>query len=154
VYSLNNKENLAMTITATRPHHRDLIKSLGAWVTELVDDYPDYDEYDLLVAASTDAAGNQSTAVSDYRVLAPSLITDPNGNQSAAAFDALKPGAMWAHRRRIQTIFQDPYSSLDPRRKVGAADLGLRDRRSVSGRPALALNVTAPVPLMPFTSRL
>jgi RHS repeat-associated protein len=49
----------------------------------------DYDQYDLLVASSTDAAGNQSTAVSDYRVLAPSLITDPNGNQSAAAFDAL-----------------------------------------------------------------
>jgi RHS repeat-associated protein len=48
-----------------------------------------YDQYDLLIAASTDAAGNQSTAVADYRVLAPSLITDPNGNQSAAAFDAL-----------------------------------------------------------------
>ena len=36
-----------MTITANLPRHRDLIKSLGAWVTELVDDYPDYDEYDL-----------------------------------------------------------------------------------------------------------
>ncbi len=32
---------------------------------------------------------------------------------------ALKPGAMWPHRRRIQTIFQDPYSSMNPRLSSG-----------------------------------
>jgi peptide/nickel transport system ATP-binding protein/oligopeptide transport system ATP-binding protein len=32
---------------------------------------------------------------------------------------ALKPGAMWPHRKRIQTIFQDPYSSLNPRLPAG-----------------------------------
>jgi len=32
---------------------------------------------------------------------------------------ALKPGAMWSHRRRIQTIFQDPYSSMNPRLPSG-----------------------------------
>ena len=32
---------------------------------------------------------------------------------------ALKPGAMWSHRRRIQTIFQDPYSSMNPRLPAG-----------------------------------
>jgi peptide/nickel transport system ATP-binding protein/oligopeptide transport system ATP-binding protein len=32
---------------------------------------------------------------------------------------ALMPGAMWTHRRRIQTIFQDPYSSMNPRLPSG-----------------------------------
>jgi peptide/nickel transport system ATP-binding protein/oligopeptide transport system ATP-binding protein len=32
----------------------------------------------------------------------------------------LKPGEMWAHRRRIQTIFQDPYSSMNPRLTAGS----------------------------------
>jgi peptide/nickel transport system ATP-binding protein/oligopeptide transport system ATP-binding protein len=32
----------------------------------------------------------------------------------------LAPGAMWPHRKRIQTIFQDPYSSMNPRLPAGA----------------------------------
>jgi RHS repeat-associated protein len=49
------------------------------------------------------AFDNVTTATIDYRVLAPSMVTDPNGNRSAAAFDELgrvaatavmgKPGA-------------------------------------------------------------
>lgn len=45
--------------------------------------------YDLLVNDTKDAVGNTVVAANDYRVLQPNLITDPNGNRSEAAFDAL-----------------------------------------------------------------
>jgi hypothetical protein len=38
---------------------------------------------------TTDAVGNRATAVNDYRVLQPALLTDPNGDRAAASFDAL-----------------------------------------------------------------
>jgi RHS repeat-associated protein len=48
-----------------------------------------YDAYDLLITDTLDALGNRAQAVNDYRVLQPRLVTDPNGNRSEAAFDAL-----------------------------------------------------------------
>ncbi len=33
--------------------------------------------------------------------------------------DGLGRAQMWAHRRELQVVFQDPYSSLNPRMKVG-----------------------------------
>jgi hypothetical protein len=45
--------------------------------------------YDLFVTSTRDAVGNTATAVHDYRVLQPQLLTDPNGNQTAALFDVL-----------------------------------------------------------------
>lgn len=48
-----------------------------------------YDGYDLLVSKTQDAVGNTVTVKNDYRVLQPSLITDPNDNQSEVRFDAL-----------------------------------------------------------------
>ena len=48
-----------------------------------------YDKYDLSVASTTDAVGNVTTALADYRVLQSTLVTDPNGNRSQAVFDAL-----------------------------------------------------------------
>jgi RHS repeat-associated protein len=48
-----------------------------------------YDAYDLLPQSTIDAENNVTTAGNDYRVLAPHLITDPNGNRVEVAFDAL-----------------------------------------------------------------
>jgi RHS repeat-associated protein len=43
----------------------------------------------LLVVKTEDAAGNIMTVQNDYRLLQPRQVTDPNGNRSAVAFDAL-----------------------------------------------------------------
>jgi RHS repeat-associated protein len=44
----------------------------------------------LLLVETRDALGNRVTvSANDYRVLQPRLVTDPNGNQSEVAFDAL-----------------------------------------------------------------
>jgi RHS repeat-associated protein len=48
-----------------------------------------YDSYPLLLVRVQDPVQNVVTASNDYRVLQAALVTDPNGNQSAAAFDAL-----------------------------------------------------------------
>ena len=48
-----------------------------------------YDSDDLLVVQTTDAVANVASAVNDYRVLAPVLITDANGNQAAVSFNVL-----------------------------------------------------------------
>jgi RHS repeat-associated protein len=48
-----------------------------------------YDGYSLLLAQTADPLKNVTSAVNDYRTMQPSLITDSNGNQSQAAFDAL-----------------------------------------------------------------
>jgi hypothetical protein len=60
-----------------------------------------YDRYDLLVEQTRDALANTITvgerdsagsliaSGADYRVLQPRLITDPNGNRTAVAYDAM-----------------------------------------------------------------
>ena len=49
----------------------------------------DYDIHDLTMVETQDELGNIVISQNDYRVLQPSLITDPNGNRAAASFDAL-----------------------------------------------------------------
>lgn len=50
----------------------------------------DYDPpHYLLGTKRTDAVNNVISSVNDYRVLAPTILTDPNGNQAAVRFDAL-----------------------------------------------------------------
>src|SRR5262249_30107750 len=47
-----------------------------------------YDAPDLLLTETRDALGNTVRSENDYRVLQPSLVTDPNGNRSEVVFDA------------------------------------------------------------------
>jgi RHS repeat-associated protein len=49
----------------------------------------EYDTHDLMMARTTDPLENSVTARNDYRLLSPEMITDPNGNRSAVAFDVL-----------------------------------------------------------------
>ncbi|MEO1052978.1 MAG: SpvB/TcaC N-terminal domain-containing protein [Bacteroidota bacterium] len=48
-----------------------------------------YDAYHLLVNQAQDALGNVIQAQQDYRLLQPDLMTDPNLNRQAVAFDVL-----------------------------------------------------------------
>jgi RHS repeat-associated protein len=48
-----------------------------------------YDDHRLAARSVRDAVGNTTTVETDYRVLQPRLHTDPNGNRTEAAFDAL-----------------------------------------------------------------
>ena len=48
-----------------------------------------YEPFHLLVETTQDPLGNTIQAVNDYRVLAPSQITDPNLNRVQVQFDAL-----------------------------------------------------------------
>ena len=48
-----------------------------------------YDVHDLILVSTRDAAGNMTTSLPDYRVLAPKQVTDANRNRTAASFDAL-----------------------------------------------------------------
>lgn len=47
------------------------------------------DDHNLLMQETQDVLGNKILAESDYRVLQPALITDPNGNRAEATFDVL-----------------------------------------------------------------
>ncbi len=45
--------------------------------------------FNLMPVMTRDAAGNETRAELDYRVLQPKCLVDPNGNRSGARFDAL-----------------------------------------------------------------
>ena len=49
------------------------------------------------------------------------LIEPTSGRIRLGGVDVtgLSPSAMWEHRRRVQIVFQDPYSSLNPRLSAG-----------------------------------
>ncbi|MBV8199174.1 MAG: ABC transporter ATP-binding protein [Acidobacteria bacterium] len=91
------------------------------------------------------------------------LVEPTAGRVSFAGEDllALPPGELRRRRRRFQMIYQDPYDSLDPRQRIGAALAepllvhrlvdgneggGLRRRRRAARRRALGLLATVGLP--------
>ena len=66
-----------------------------------------YDGYDLSPTQIVDAVQNVVAAKADYRVLQPALLTDPNGNSSAVAFDALGLVAGTAVMDKAAGVAQD-----------------------------------------------
>jgi RHS repeat-associated protein len=119
-----------------------------------------YDPYDLLPAQIVDPAQNVVTAASDYRVLQPALLTDPNGNQSAVTFDALGLIAGTAVMDKSVTTQQDSLTGFmadltqaqidaffaDPRGPQAATLLG-----NATSRIVYDLGRFARLPSMPQT---
>jgi RHS repeat-associated protein len=73
-----------------------------------------FDDYMLLVVETRDALDNTLGAQNDYRVLAPRLITDPNGNRSGAAFDALGMLVATAVQGKLDQPVGDVLPDFDP----------------------------------------
>lgn len=90
-FSPNTADNAAAELAHARSHfflphrYRDPFHTdqLNTETVVTFDDHP------LLVVETFDALGNAVHAQNDYRVLAPRSMTDPNGNRSEVAFDAL-----------------------------------------------------------------
>ena len=85
----------------------------------------------------TDPVTNLVTSSNDYRILGPSLVTDPNGNRAAAQFDEL--GRMVASAVMGKVGSSDGDTLADPTVKVDYAldrwqTLGLPNRVHVSAR--------------------
>ncbi|WP_283234638.1 SpvB/TcaC N-terminal domain-containing protein, partial [Candidatus Protofrankia californiensis] len=73
-----------------------------------------HDDHDLLTVESVDALGNRVTASNNYRVLAPTRLTDANGNASEVAFDALGLVVATAVNGKPGQLTGDTIGDLDP----------------------------------------
>ncbi len=85
-----------------------------------------YDRYELLVSQTRDSLGNVVAAGerdasgrltadgNDYRVLAPRLVSDPNRNRAAVAFDALGRVAGTAEMGKPEEHLGDWLDGFDP----------------------------------------
>src|SRR5204863_2224873 len=74
----------------------------------------DYDPHDLLVVRTVDAVTNTIAAVNDYRVVAPTLVIDPNGNRQLVSFDALGMVAGTAVKGKITENLGDDLAGFTP----------------------------------------
>ena len=85
-FSQNSDDASAQELAAARDHFfmpRRFRDPFGGDTTV------NYDGRDLLITETRDAMGNTAHSHNDYRVLQPRLVTDPNRNRVAVAFDVL-----------------------------------------------------------------
>jgi len=96
----------------------------------------DYDDpHNLLVVRTTDAVLNVSSAINDYRVLAPALLTDSNGNRAAAVFDILGMTAGTAVMGKTTENLGDSFTTFttDPIQTQIDSFFGANDPHTLAG---------------------
>jgi len=74
----------------------------------------DLDLFDLLTVETKDPLGNRVQASNDYRALQPYQVTDPNGNRTEVAFDALGMVVATAVMGKPGQLTGDSLATLDP----------------------------------------
>ncbi|OAL53574.1 SpvB domain-containing protein, partial [Pyrenochaeta sp. DS3sAY3a] len=88
----------------------------------------EYDLNRLLLVRTQDAVGSSISAVNDYRMLEPAVVTDINGNRSMAAYDALGFVAGTAVMGKPTETLGDNMDGFEP-------DLSADDMRKFFSRP-------------------
>jgi RHS repeat-associated protein len=106
--------------------------------------FVDHDDYDLLLKATEDAKQNVASAQTDYRVLAPFRVTDPNGNRSEVAFDILGMVVGTAVRGKVTEskgdLLDDSFNpDLDDATILGHFADPLADPQAVLGKASTRL---------------
>jgi RHS repeat-associated protein len=86
-----------------------------------------FDDHRLLVVETLDALGNTVHAQNDYRVLGPSLMTDPNGNRSEVAFDVLGMVVATAVKGKLGQNLGDLLEDVDPDPPLAALQAFIAD---------------------------
>jgi len=86
-----------------------------------------YDHHDLNPVETIDAVGNTARAEIDYRVVAPRLLTDANGNRSEVAFDALGLVAGLAVMGKTSQNLGDTLHGFDPDPSLAQTNAFLAD---------------------------
>ena len=147
-YSANASDPPAQELAAAQAHFFRPVRFRDRFGN---DGTVSYDAHDLLVLETVDAVGNRVTAGDraadgtvtsrlDYRVLAPGLTTDPNGNRTAAAFDALGRIAGTAVMGKSTESLGDSLAGFDADPTQPAIDQFFGDPK---GPPAATLLGTA-----------
>ncbi|MFH0340690.1 MAG: toxin TcdB middle/C-terminal domain-containing protein, partial [Chromatiales bacterium] len=88
-----------------------------------------FDDHRLLVLETRDPLGNRVRAQNDYRVLGPLLMTDPNGNRSEVAFDALGMVVATAVKGKLGQNLGDLLEDFDPDPLLAALQAFVADPR-------------------------